>query len=77
MKIEKVKVGEEIYFAANYYVVAEIKEFPHGKMVGIYDELPSKHIDYLHASSVREVYPCNQCQGGGCHNCSGTGRLIG
>lgn len=34
------------------YEVAEIRQFPHGKMVGIYDEPPSKHIDYWNPSSL-------------------------
>jgi hypothetical protein len=77
MNIENLKVGEEIFYASRFYEVAEIKEFPHGKMVGIFDEPPSKHIDYLNPSSVNEVYPCNNCQGGGCPTCSGYGRIVG
>lgn len=34
------------------YEVAEIRRFPHGFMVGIYDEPPSKHVDFWNASSL-------------------------
>ena len=34
------------------YEVAEISRFPHGFMVGIYDEPPSKHLDFWNASSL-------------------------
>jgi hypothetical protein len=77
MNIENLKVGEEIFYAGSFYEVSEIKDFPHGKMVGIFDEPPSKHIDYLSPSSVNEVYPCYACQGGGCPTCSGYGRIVG
>jgi hypothetical protein len=77
MNVENLKAGEEIFYAGSFYEVAEIKDFPHGKMVGIFDEPPSKHIDYLNPSSVNEVYPCNACQGGGCPTCSGYGRIVG
>ncbi len=72
---EKLKAGDEIYFAGSFYEVAEIKKFPHGEMIGIYDEPPSKHIDYLNPHNVRRVYPCMGCQGQGCPACSGYGKL--
>lgn len=75
MDVEKLSAGDEIFFAGTFYKVAEIKEFPHGKMIGIYDEPPSNHIDYLNPSSVTQVFPCNGCQGGGCPTCSGYGRI--
>lgn len=34
------------------YEIAEIKRFPHGYMIGIYDEPPSKHIDFWNSSSL-------------------------
>lgn len=34
------------------YEVAEIKMYPHGPMIGIYDEPPSKHIDFWNPSSL-------------------------
>lgn len=37
------------------YMVAEVKQFPHGKMIGIYDEPPSKHIDYWNPESLTIV----------------------
>ena len=73
---ERVKRIEEIYYAGQFYEVAEIKVFPHGKMIGIFDEPPSKHIDYLNPENVSEVYPCFACQGGGCTVCNGHGKLI-
>lgn len=76
MKIMALKEGNEIYYAGNFYEIAEIKDFPHGTMVGIYDEPPTKHIDYLNPSGVKEVVPCYACQGGGCPVCSGYGKLI-
>ena len=68
---------KEVFFAGSFYEVAGTKNFPHGKMIGIYDEPPSKHIDYLHLDSVREVYDCNNCQGCGCTTCSGSGKIVG
>ena len=76
MDIEKLKQGDEVYYAGGFYTVAEIKDFPHGKMIGIYDEPTIKHIDYLNPNSVNEVYPCNNCQGGGCPVCGGYGKII-
>ena len=46
-------VGSRVTYGKYSYEVAEIKKFPHGLMVGIYDEPPSKHIDYLNLTSVR------------------------
>jgi len=34
------------------YEVAEVKMYPHGPMIGIYDEPPSKHVDFWNASSL-------------------------
>lgn len=53
MNIENLKVGEKIFYGGSFYEVVEIKDFPHGKMVGIFDEPPSKHIDYLNPNSVK------------------------
>lgn len=77
MNIEKAKQGNEIYYAGGFYEIAEIKEFPHGKMIGIFDEPPTKHIDYLNPEIVSEVYPCYACQGGGCPVCGGYGKIVG
>lgn len=54
-----IKVGDRVHYGegSSVYEVAEIKEFPHGTMIGIYDEPPSKHVDYLHPSSVRKATP--------------------
>lgn len=78
MTIEKakdLKKGDEVFYAGAFYEVAEIKRFPHGVMIGIYDEPKSKHIDYLQPDSVNEVVPCGSCQCGGCPVCGGYGRL--
>ena len=73
-KAALLKENDDVYFAEAIYKVAEIKEFPHGIMIGIYDE--PGHIDYLNPESVEEVIPCSNCQGGGCPTCNGFGRII-
>ena len=73
---QKLKQGDEIYFAGSFYKVAELKDFPHGIMVGIYDEPPTKHIDYLQPCNIMEALPCYSCQGGGCPVCNGYGIII-
>jgi hypothetical protein len=55
MSTPKIKKGDKVLFAGTYYVVAEVSDFPHGTMIGIYDEPPSKHIDYLNPSSIKKV----------------------
>ena len=45
-------VGDLVKYGPNSYEVAEIRMFPHGPMVGIYDEPPSKHVDFLNPTSV-------------------------
>ena len=72
-----IKQGDEIYYAGSFYTVAEIKDFPHGKMIGIYDQPGTSHIDYLQPRSVKEVYRCYACQGGGCPVCQGYGKIVG
>lgn len=37
------------------YEVAAVERFPHGLMVGIYDEPPSKHVDYWNPGSLHHV----------------------
>lgn len=70
------KKGDLIYYAGARYEIAEIKPFPHGDMIGIYDEPPSKHIDYLQKSNVKKTIDCFDCQGGGCPTCNGYGWII-
>lgn len=41
--------------SSEVYQVAEIKMFPHGPMVGIFDEPPSEHIDYWNPKSLTLV----------------------
>lgn len=67
-----------VFFAGRFYEVAEIKKFPHGEMIGIYDETPTKHIDYLNPDErINIAYHCNNCQGQGCPTCSGYGLILG
>lgn len=66
-------MSEWVFFAGAFYKVAEYKKFPFGTAVGIYDEPPSNHIDYLNPANVDEVAHCHNCQGGGCPVCGGFG----
>ena len=52
-----IKPGDTVFIGecTAGYEVAEIKKFPHGYMVGIYDEPPSKHIDWWNLSSVKKT----------------------
>lgn len=76
-QVQKLKQGDEVFYAGHFYEFAGLKFFPHGDMIGIYDEPPSsKHIDYLQPENVSEVMPCHACQGGGCPVCSGYGKII-
>lgn len=76
MDITHFKVGEEIFYAGTFYKIVEIKDFPHGIMLGIYDEPPSNHIDYLNPRSVQKVFNCYNCQGGGCPACACSGFIL-
>ena len=69
--------GDEVFFAGSFYEFAELKEYPHGLMVGIYDEKQkTNHIDFLNPESLLKAYPCNRCQGGGCIDCNGFGKYV-
>jgi len=46
---DKVKINPESEFS---YEVARLEKFPHGWMVGIYDEPPGKHVDFWNPSSL-------------------------
>lgn len=71
------KIGDFVLFANSIYEVADIKEFPFiGQMIGIYDEPPSKRIDYLRPSSVKKIRLCSDCQREGCPTCNGFGYTI-
>lgn len=76
MNIKDLKPNDLVYYAGSFYKFAEIKQFPHGQMIGIIDEPKTGHIDYLKPSSVFATYPCNCCIGNGCPVCSGWGILI-
>ena len=73
---KKLRKGSRIYYGGSNYDVAVIKPFPHGVMVGIYDEPPSVHVDYLQPENVSLVLPCHACQGGGCKVCGGFGEIV-
>ena len=73
----KLRKGDRIYYGGSIYDFATIKKFPHGVMVGIYDEPPSRHVDYLQPKNVRKVYDCPACIGNGCTVCDGFGQIIG
>ena len=79
-KANKLKKGDEVIFANHIYTVAKIKQFPHGIMVGIYDESKSNHVDYIQPKTIKQInnktdQPCNNCQGCGCPVCNGTGLI--
>lgn len=42
------KPGDFVDYAGAKYEIAEVTRFPHGVMLGIYDEPPGKHVDYIH-----------------------------
>lgn len=72
-----VNIGDKVYYASSTYEVAEVKEIIPKALVliGIYDEPPSNHIDYLKPSSLSLVHHCASCQGQGCPTCRGLGYL--
>ncbi len=50
----KLKIGDEVFFANFWYEVADVTTFQH--MIGIYDEPKhSRHIDYINFSSVKKI----------------------
>ena len=44
--------GAMVKYGGTEYEVAHQKQFPHGVMVGIYDEPPSNHIDYINPRNL-------------------------
>jgi len=74
---KKLRKGNRIYYAGGIYDFATLKEFPHGIMIGIYDEPPTKHIDYLQPKNVDIIYHCPGCTGIWCPVCGGCGKIIG
>lgn len=52
---EEFPIGSFVHYASASYEVADIKPFPHGIMIGIYDEPPSKHVDYLRPEALEKV----------------------
>lgn len=51
-----IRAGDAVDYAGIVFLVADVKQFPHGPMVGIYDEPPGKHVDYVKPESVM-VFP--------------------
>ena len=62
-EVKKLRKGSKIYYAGAVYEFATLKQFPHGVMIGIYDEPPTKHVDYLQPQNVNIVYHCPVCNG--------------
>lgn len=56
--------GTMVRYAGADYEVAHQKQFPHGRMVGIYDEPPGKHVDYINPRSLT-IPPPFSARGGG------------
>lgn len=55
---QPIRVGDRIRIrsdSSDSYDVAELKTFPHGPMVGIYDEPPSRHVDFWNPWSLHRV----------------------
>lgn len=50
-----IAAGDKVLFAGAIYEVAEVRKFTFAWMIGIYDEPPSKHVDWLKPSSVELV----------------------
>lgn len=50
--LDKISIGDEVFFANRFYEVADISKQFGAKMIGIYDEPPSKHIDFLNPNSI-------------------------
>ena len=75
--IKKLRKGSKLYYAGAVYEFATIKKFPHGTMIGIYDEPPTMHVDYIQPSNIDNAYNCPACIGNGCPMCNGTGYIIG
>lgn len=53
--LDKLEKGDEVFFAGSFYEVAEIQASNLGAMIGIYDEPPSKHIDYINPENIEGV----------------------
>lgn len=50
--VKNAKPGMMVQYAGSMWECAGVKQFPHGPMIGIYDEPPSKHVDYLNPQSI-------------------------
>ena len=50
--LKRATPGSMVIYAGKEYEVAHQKEFPHGVMVGIYDEPPGKHVDYVNPRNL-------------------------
>ena len=55
-KLKELRLADRVYYAGSIYKSAGLKDFPHGKMIGIYDKPPSYHIGYLNPDSVSLIY---------------------
>lgn len=52
-----VRPGDKVFISDPeiQYEVAGVKKFPHGWLVGIYDEPPGKHVDYWTPGALNKV----------------------
>lgn len=55
VKRNVIKPGDIIRYGSGEYEVAGIAKFSHGYMIGIYDEPPGDHIDYVNPRNVTLV----------------------
>jgi len=44
--------GRKVKYGNAEYEVAHQRDFPHGRMVGIFDEPPSRHVDYINPRNL-------------------------
>jgi len=44
--------GKMVRYGNAQYKVAHQRDFPHGRMIGIYDEPPSRHVDYINPKNL-------------------------
>lgn len=44
--------GRLVKYGNAEYEVAHQRDFPHGRMVGIFDEPPSRHVDYINPRNL-------------------------
>lgn len=68
MKIDKVFYSGQIF---------DVCSVARNGFIAVYDEPPTKHVDFLNPENVRSAIPCNNCIGNGCPVCCGLGFVQG